>query len=37
VPVLETRGRVTVECDGEWTGHLPATFEVLPGAINLRC
>lgn len=37
VPVLETRDRVHVECDGEWAGHLPATFEVLPGAINLRC
>jgi diacylglycerol kinase family enzyme len=37
VPVLETHGRVAVECDGEWAGHLPATFEVLPGAINLRC
>ena len=29
VPVLETHGRVAVECDGEWAGHLPATFEVL--------
>lgn len=37
VPVLETRGRIAVECDGEAAGTLPATFEILPGAINLRC
>jgi YegS/Rv2252/BmrU family lipid kinase len=38
VPVAETRGRaVLVETDGESAGRLPATFEILPRAINLRC
>ena len=38
VPVAETRGRpVRIELDGESAGRLPATFEILPGALNLRC
>jgi diacylglycerol kinase (ATP) len=38
VPVAETRGRpVLIEADGENAGRLPATFEILPGALNLRC
>ena len=36
-PTVETRGVVEVETDGESVGVLPATFQVLPGAINLRC
>jgi diacylglycerol kinase (ATP) len=37
-PVAETRGRaVLVETDGESAGRLPATFEILPRALNLRC
>jgi YegS/Rv2252/BmrU family lipid kinase len=38
VPVAETRGKaVLVEVDGENAGRLPATFEILPRALNLRC
>jgi diacylglycerol kinase (ATP) len=37
-PVAETRGRpVLIEADGESAGRLPATFEILPRALNLRC
>ena len=37
-PVAETGGRaVLVEVDGESAGQLPATFEILPRALNLRC
>ncbi|MBU6296904.1 MAG: diacylglycerol kinase family lipid kinase [Alphaproteobacteria bacterium] len=37
-PVAETRGRpVLIETDGEGIGRLPATFEILPGALNVRC
>ena len=36
-PTVETHGAVTVETDGESAGLLPATFEIMPGAINLRC
>jgi diacylglycerol kinase family enzyme len=37
-PVAETRGRpVLIELDGESAGRLPATFEILPRALNLRC
>jgi len=37
-PVAETRGRpVLIETDGEAAGRLPATFEILPRALNLRC
>lgn len=38
VPVAETRGLpVLIEADGESAGRLPATFEILPRALNLRC
>ena len=38
VPVEETRGRpVLIELDGESVGRLPATFDILPRALNLRC
>jgi YegS/Rv2252/BmrU family lipid kinase len=37
-PVAETRGRpVLIELDGESAGRLPATFEILPRALRLRC
>jgi YegS/Rv2252/BmrU family lipid kinase len=37
-PVAETRHRpVLIEVDGESAGRLPATFEILPRALNLRC
>jgi diacylglycerol kinase family enzyme len=36
-PVAETKGRpVLIELDGENAGRLPATFEILPGPLNLR-
>ncbi|HEY1707893.1 MAG TPA: diacylglycerol kinase family protein [Rhizomicrobium sp.] len=38
VPVADTGGRaVLIETDGESAGRLPATFEILPRALNLRC
>jgi YegS/Rv2252/BmrU family lipid kinase len=38
VPVAETKGwPVLIELDGESAGRLPATFEILPRALNLRC
>ena len=36
-PTVDTHGAVLVETDGEIVGHLPATFQVLPGALNIRC
>jgi diacylglycerol kinase (ATP) len=37
-PVAETGGHaVCIELDGESAGRLPATFEILPRALNLRC
>ena len=35
-PTLDTASAVEVECDGESAGILPASFDVYPGAINLR-
>jgi diacylglycerol kinase (ATP) len=35
-PTLDTRAPVFVETDGEAMGVLPATFEILPGAIRVR-
>lgn len=35
-PTLDTKTPVDVECDGEATGILPATFEIIPAAVNLR-
>jgi diacylglycerol kinase family enzyme len=34
---VDTQGAVTVETDGESAGLLPATFDILPSALNLRC
>jgi diacylglycerol kinase family enzyme len=28
---------VKLEIDGELVGRLPATFEILPGALRVRC
>jgi YegS/Rv2252/BmrU family lipid kinase len=37
-PVAETKGKpVFIETDGESAGRLPATFEILPKALKLRC
>lgn len=37
-PLAENKGRpVLIETDGEAAGRLPATFEILPKALNLRC
>jgi Sphingosine kinase and enzymes related to eukaryotic diacylglycerol kinase len=37
-PVEQTRGRpVLLEIDGWSAGRLPATFEILPKALNVRC
>jgi YegS/Rv2252/BmrU family lipid kinase len=37
-PVAETAGHaVLIEVDGESAGQLPATFEILPRALALRC
>ncbi|HWC63391.1 MAG TPA: hypothetical protein VG501_07200, partial [Rhizomicrobium sp.] len=36
-PTVDTHGAVMVEADGESVGVLPATFQILPGAINIRC
>lgn len=35
-PALK-EGRVALEVDGELPGHLPATFEILPLALRVRC
>ena len=35
-PTVETAAPVDVECDGEATGVLPASFEIIAAAINLR-
>jgi diacylglycerol kinase family enzyme len=35
-PSLDTHAKVDIETDGESAGLLPATFDVLPAAINLR-
>ena len=36
VEPVEADAAIPVELDGETPGHLPATFEVLPGALRLR-
>jgi YegS/Rv2252/BmrU family lipid kinase len=33
---VESEARIPVELDGETPGHLPAVFEILPGALRLR-
>jgi diacylglycerol kinase (ATP) len=35
-PTLDTQERIEIETDGESAGLLPATFEILPSALNLR-
>jgi diacylglycerol kinase family enzyme len=35
-PTVDTEGAVLVETDGEGAGVLPAAFEILPGALNVR-
>jgi diacylglycerol kinase (ATP) len=35
-PLLANAGRTLIEADGESPGRIPATFEILPGAITLR-
>lgn len=32
-----TKEHVALEVDGELPGHLPATFEIFPGALRVRC
>jgi YegS/Rv2252/BmrU family lipid kinase len=34
---LHSEGRVEVEVDGEVPGYLPATFQLLPKALRVRC
>jgi diacylglycerol kinase (ATP) len=36
-PTVDTDKAVAIETDGESAGLLPATFEILPNALNLRC
>jgi diacylglycerol kinase family enzyme len=31
------KAKVSLEVDGELPGHLPATFEILPDALRVRC
>ena len=33
---VEADANIPVELDGETPGHLPATFEILPGALRIR-
>ena len=33
---VDTGADIPVELDGETPGHLPATFEILPGALRIR-
>lgn len=34
---IETGQRIEIEADGEIPGHLPATFQILPKALRVRC
>jgi len=36
VEPVEADANIPVELDGETPGHLPATFEILPGALRIR-
>lgn len=36
-PVTAKRGPVLVDADGEQPGRLPATFEIMPRALKVRC
>jgi diacylglycerol kinase family enzyme len=33
---VDADAQIPVELDGETPGHLPATFEILPGALRVR-
>jgi diacylglycerol kinase family enzyme len=33
---VEAEASIPIELDGETPGHLPATFEILPGALRVR-
>ena len=33
---VEPEAEIPLELDGETPGHLPATFEILPGALRIR-
>jgi diacylglycerol kinase (ATP) len=37
VKPAKTGEHVALEVDGELPGHLPATFEIIPGALRVRC
>jgi diacylglycerol kinase (ATP) len=37
VEPVDSAARVPLELDGETPGYLPARFEILPGALTLRC
>jgi diacylglycerol kinase (ATP) len=34
---IETDQRIEIDVDGEIPGHLPATFQILPKALRVRC
>jgi YegS/Rv2252/BmrU family lipid kinase len=34
---VDSGAKIPIELDGETPGHLPATFEILPAALRLRC
>jgi len=36
VEPVESDALIPVELDGETPGHLPASFEILPGALRIR-
>ena len=36
VEPVECDARIPIELDGETPGHLPAVFEIVPGALRLR-
>jgi len=36
-PIGGKAGPALVDIDGESPGRIPATFEILPGALVLRC
>jgi diacylglycerol kinase (ATP) len=36
-PAESEQSPVTIEVDGELPGHLPASFEIVPGALRVRC
>jgi diacylglycerol kinase family enzyme len=36
-PLGDIRNAALVDIDGESPGRIPATFEIVPGALRLRC